>query len=52
MLGWMISFALLALFALTGLLTGIGAASAKSAGIIFSGLFILCLLTRAVRGRA
>ena len=52
MLGWMISFALLALFALTGMFTGVAAASAKTASIIFSSLFFLCLLTRAVRGRA
>jgi uncharacterized membrane protein YtjA (UPF0391 family) len=52
MLGWMISFALIALIALTGILTGAGAGAAKTASILFSGLFVLCLITRAVRGRA
>jgi uncharacterized membrane protein YtjA (UPF0391 family) len=52
MLGWMIVFAIMALFGTVLSITGNAAASVRIAGFLFSSLFFLGLLTYAVRGRA
>jgi hypothetical protein len=54
MLGWMMVFALMALF--TGVIDLVagpaaGSLSLKLATAVFSGLFIACLLTSLARGR-
>jgi hypothetical protein len=54
MLGWLTVFALLTLCSLMTILLGGAAATipAASASASFALLFFLCLLTRAIRGRA
>jgi hypothetical protein len=53
MLGWMILFALLAIIeGVLALAVSDPPVSAKAASIFFSGLFLISLLTRVVRGRA
>ena len=52
MLGWMILFALMVLIGAAATLSGNpGDAAAKMASAVFAILFLLGLLTRAVRGR-
>jgi hypothetical protein len=52
MLGWMFVFALMSLFGCAEVLTGQPVASSMGiASIIFAGLFVAGLLTRAARGR-
>lgn len=53
MFGWMILFGLMALPGMILMLAGHQAGSAIGvASAVFASLFALCLLTRAVRGRA
>lgn len=52
MLGWMMVFAIMAVFGTALTLTGNPAASVRIASLLFSSLFFLGLLTYAVRGRA
>jgi uncharacterized membrane protein YtjA (UPF0391 family) len=51
MLGWMIVFATIAVLGAVLSLSGNPAASVRIAGLLFSSLFFLGLLTYAVRGR-
>jgi uncharacterized membrane protein YtjA (UPF0391 family) len=51
MLGWMIVFAIIAVLGAVLSLSGNPAASVRIAGLLFSSLFFLGLLTYAVRGR-
>lgn len=51
MLGWMIVFALLALLGAARSLANPAVASSM-VGILFALLFVLCLVTRVMRGRA
>lgn len=53
MLGWLILFASMAApGAVMTLIGGPSTASAKTAGLIFSLLFMIGILTRMIRGRA
>jgi uncharacterized membrane protein YtjA (UPF0391 family) len=52
MLGWMIVFAMIAVLGAVLSLSGNPATSVRIAGLVFSSLFFLGLLTYAVRGRA
>ncbi len=52
MLGWMMVFAMMAVLGIILSLTGNPAASIRIASLLFSSLFLLGLLTYAVRGRA
>ena len=55
MLGWMIVFAFLAILAAVMTMVAdpsAGIVSAKLATLVFGVLFLACLLTRFVRGRA
>jgi hypothetical protein len=52
MRGWMILFAMMAVSAAGTTLTGNLVVSSRSASAIFTLLFVLGLLTRAVRGSA
>jgi hypothetical protein len=53
MLGWMILFAILVILSAIRMLTGhFGEPSATIASLLFSGLFLAGLVTRAARRRA
>ena len=52
MLGWMIVFAIMAVFGAVLSLSGNPAASVRIASLLFSSLFLVGLITYAVRGRA
>jgi uncharacterized membrane protein YtjA (UPF0391 family) len=53
MLGWMIVFAMLAVSAAAAAVSGIPAAvSVGPASVVFATLFVIGLLTRAMRGRS
>jgi uncharacterized membrane protein YtjA (UPF0391 family) len=52
MLGWMIVFALISAVGALSSISGAPAASMKIAGFLFASLFLLGLLTYAIRGRA
>jgi uncharacterized membrane protein YtjA (UPF0391 family) len=53
MLGWMIVFAMLAVSAAAAAVSGIPAAvSVGPASVVFAMLFVIGLLTRAMRGRS
>jgi uncharacterized membrane protein YtjA (UPF0391 family) len=52
MLGWMILFALIAIFAPMLTLAGIQTYAAEMAGLLFALLFFIALATRLARGRA
>jgi hypothetical protein len=51
MLGWMILFAIMVLIGAVAMLTGSFSESARLASSVFAVLFLIGLLTRAVRGR-
>jgi uncharacterized membrane protein YtjA (UPF0391 family) len=52
MLGWMIVFALISAVGALSSMSGAPAASMKIASFLFASLFLLGLLTYAIRGRA
>jgi hypothetical protein len=52
MLGWMILFAIIALFAPLMILTGNQSLAPEMGGFVFALLFVVGLATRLARGRA
>jgi hypothetical protein len=52
MLGWMIVFALFSVVGALASMTDASAASMKITSLLFASLFLLGLLTYAIRGRA
>ena len=52
MLGWMILFALIAIFAPMLTFVGIQTLAPEIAGLLFALLFLIALVTRLARGRA
>jgi hypothetical protein len=52
MLGWMILFALMAALGFVATITGNSVQTSMFASIVFGCLFVIALLTRAVRGQA